>query len=289
MHLAALTGALLFTGLLPAAAPELPAAQPSTAARRIWSGPEGLPLPFTSDEEVVEFLRTATVIDSEPIPVGVTAPRKLLLEQGGVRAHAVFRDVEIIEERVRLTDGRFVMFLRDSYVNEVAAYRLSRVLGISNLPPAVERRVGGASGSLQIWIESAMTEGERQQRSLEPPDRTRWRRQLMDMKAFDNLINNIDRNQGNMLIDGSWNLWLVDHTRSFGREWRLPEPQQVLGCSRSLWQRLQQLDLAAVEEALGPYLSSLEVRAVLKRRKLLVDRLQKRIAKRGEAAVLFGD
>ena len=32
---------------------------------------------------------------------------------------------------------------------------------------------------------------------------------------FDNLICNVDPNLGNWLVDPSWNLILIDHTRSF--------------------------------------------------------------------------
>ena len=35
------------------------------------------------------------------------------------------------------------------------------------------------------------------------------------MRVFDELIANTDRNQGNMLIDKQWKLWLIDHTRGF--------------------------------------------------------------------------
>jgi hypothetical protein len=33
------------------------------------------------------------------------------------------------------------------------------------------------------------------------------------MRAFDQLIYNTDRNLGNLLIDGDWRIWMIDHTR----------------------------------------------------------------------------
>ena len=35
------------------------------------------------------------------------------------------------------------------------------------------------------------------------------------MKLFDQLIANIDRNQGNLLYDADWHLFLIDHSRAF--------------------------------------------------------------------------
>ena len=58
---------------------------PSTPApMRVWVGPEGQPLPFGTDEEILEFLRTAEVVDIENIEIGVTRPRRITLEKGGI-------------------------------------------------------------------------------------------------------------------------------------------------------------------------------------------------------------
>jgi len=35
------------------------------------------------------------------------------------------------------------------------------------------------------------------------------------VRLFDQLIYNTDRNLGNLLIDKSWRLWMIDHTRAF--------------------------------------------------------------------------
>jgi len=122
----------------------------------IWLDPEGNPLPFTTDAEVVDFLATARVVDRRRVGTGVTDPEKLLLERGGIRAHAIFHDVDVEKTRLRLR-GQVVMFFRDSYANNVAAYELSRLLGITNVPPAVVRKVDSTKGSLQMWLEEATT------------------------------------------------------------------------------------------------------------------------------------
>jgi hypothetical protein len=180
------------------------------------------------------------------------------------------------------------MYLRDSFMSQAAAYEMSRILGMKNVPPTVLRRSKGERGSAQLWIENAMTEQMRVEQELEPPDRNLWNQYYADMHVFDNLINNIDRNQGNMLVDSSWNLWLIDHTRSFGRDKDLPYPESVARCSRGLWKGVGSgWDDAEVEERMAPYMKPKEIEALLSRRRKLVELIEQRIAEQGEKMVLF--
>jgi hypothetical protein len=254
-----------------------------------WRGPEGELLPFSDPVEVEGFLRTADIASVEDIPLGITKPKKLVLERDGVRSHAAYRYFH--EEMVSFTDsgGRVIRSFRDSYINEVAAYETARLLGLDNLPPAVLRSVDGVAGSVQLWVEDAMMERERRENQILPPKelRVRFNRQLQDMRVFDNLIGNFDRNQGNMLIDKDWNLWLIDHTRSFRGVKALPEPERVRRCSRRLWRALNELDTAELERRLSPHLDKKSIQAVLVRRERLIRLLNERIAERGEERVLF--
>ena len=72
----------------------------TTGTEAAWLGPDGEPVPFESDAQILDFLRDATVVSIETIPVGVTEPRKALLELDGGLAHAIVRDVERTEERM---------------------------------------------------------------------------------------------------------------------------------------------------------------------------------------------
>lgn len=270
------------------AAAQAPAPQPAPAdTRRIWLARDGTSLPFDSDEEALEFLSTAKVVDQEAIPVGITRPRRVVLEKDGVTARAIFRYVHQDEKNVRLAGGTFVPHLLDSYKCEVAAYELARILDLTNLPPAVERRLGTQRGSMQLWIEKASNEKERMQKGVKPPDAGSWSRQLYDMFVFDQLIGNIDRNQGNFLADANWRLWMVDHTRTFSRDARLPNPERVTHCSRPLWTALRALEPATVKARLSPYIGRFEQEAMFKRRAKVVELLEKRIAERGEKRVIF--
>jgi hypothetical protein len=265
-----------------APAPAAPAAAaPTETHRHVWLDAEGGPLPFQSDAEILEFLRTARVVGRKRIPVGVNRPEELLLEENGVRAHAAFRvvDVELKQKRV---GQRFYFRFVDSYRNECAAYQLSRRLGLDFVPPAVLREIDGKQGSVQIWLENAKdSEGFR------PPDVRAWVAQVWDKDLFDNLILNVDRNLGNVLRDDEYRLWLIDHTRAFQPERQLLNPEVLARVKRRVWERLVAMSEDDLKDLVGPYLDGGQVGALVKRRELLIEYIEKLAAERGDTAVFY--
>lgn len=251
-----------------------------------WLGPEGQPLPFESDEQVVEFLRTARVVSQKELSGGINRPLKLRLEKDGVEANAIFRLVDVRLRRARL-DGKLVADFHDSYIYECAAYHVSRMLGIDNVPPCVKRDIQRANGTVQLWVESATTEEGRRADGMEPPKLIHWLRQKQTMRLFDALIYNFDRNQGNMLIDSNWKLWFIDHTRSFRKSSVIENPQKIIWCEQEIWERLQSLDKKQLTKSLRGYLTSTHINYMIKRRDKLVDNLKARIDRMGEGAVLY--
>ena len=257
-----------------------------SGAEPVWLGADGEPLPFQTDEEILDFLRTADVVSIEDIPIGVTNPRKVTLEKDGIRVNAAFRDVDVTHEWVRLSDGTFRMNLRDYSMFECAAYEVARLLGLVGVPPTVERRIRGRLGSLQLWVENAMMEQDRLERRLQGPG-LKWLRQTQTMYIFDDLIGNDDRHSGNILIDPDWKLWMIDHTRAF-QVWLEPKNlDDIILCERGLWQKLQSLDADQLRSRIGDFVTGSEIGGVLKRRDLLVAHIQKLIDDRGVGAVIL--
>lgn len=254
---------------------------------RVWLGPEGDPLPFKSDAELMEFLRKASIRSMRDIGQGITRPRKVRLEKDGVQMNAIFRDVHEEKDAATMAGGRRELFFRDDYIFENAAYELALLLGLDNVPPVVTRRINGQDGSLQVWLEQSMTEGNRQKDKIRPPDVIRWNHQIQVMRIFDNLIFNTDRNMGNILIDKNWKLWMIDHTRAFRRFNELREPALILQCERGLLERLKALDKPMLQAALKKYLRQFEIEAILARRDMLVAHIHGLIAEKGEDQVLF--
>jgi hypothetical protein len=248
----------------------------------MWMGPTGAPLPFGSFEDAEEFLMASEVIRSKMRREGVNKYKKVVLDFDGVWANSIFR----WESEVKHPDSNRSRQFRDSYESELAAYKVNKILGLNNIPPTVYRDIGGRYGSLQLWIENSIKEVDRREKDTTPPDLTSWNRQSHDMRVFDNLINNVERNQNNILIDENWNLWLIDHTRSFAMNNSLPTPQKISRCSRSLYNALKQID----EDSIKMTLSSLqreEVDAFFARRDKLIQLLEDRIKEFGESKVLY--
>jgi len=253
---------------------------------RVWLGPDGEPLPFQTHDEILEFLRTAEVVDIAEIPEGITRPRRVLLEKDGIRMHAVFRDVDLEIKGERVAD-RFWTVFRDEDQSEVAAYRLARMLGMDNVPPAVPRQIGRSEGSLQIWLEGVMTEESRRDERLQSPYPREWFLQNRMMSVFDNLIWNSDRNLGNMLIDADWKFWLIDHTRAFQDTGDLRSPEEITHVERTFWERLQALDEEQIRAQLGELIDGSALRSLLTRRERLIRLIEELIAERGEDVVIF--
>lgn len=269
-----------------ATAPGVVRTEAPAAARR-WTDPDGKPLPFGSEEELIAFLGTADVKSEKRLSTGINFPTKLLLEKDGIRAAAVFRDVDVQKSTPTFGAGRNELYFRDSYIYEPAAYQLSLLLGLDNVPPATLRKLHAQSGSVQIWVDGAMTQGAMAKDGIEAPDQARWNMQLQMINVFDALVCNTDRNSGNLLVTPDWKLWMIDHTRAFRRNPSLQNPQAIKQCERGMYERLKALDEEVVRERLKPYLSSFELDALLKRRKLILERIDMLIAERGEDKVLY--
>jgi hypothetical protein len=281
-------------GLLAIGTPSLaapPTHTPPTAPARVrthvWLDSAGKPLPFQTPRAILGYLRTAEVVGERPIGQGTTGAERILLDREGVRVRAAFRTVD------RTYHGPFenlplsVRRVRDAALFECAAYELSEVLGLGRVPPTVWRRIGKTSGSVQIWLEGALTQDRFLERSPERSDVARWNLQKQRMYVFDALIANLDRNQGNILVDREGTLWFIDHTRAFARTDDLLQPEKVTRCSRDLWLALRDLDEASLRSRLAPFLKKVELDALFKRRRALVARLEKLIAEEGESSVLF--
>ena len=250
----------------------------------------GHPLPFQSDEEIEEFLRTAAVESKKRIPVGVSDPWKLLMAGSGIRLHAAFKHIDDEKRNIRdTTAGKSKMYLmwRDWYGYDIAAYHVDRLLGNDRVPPIIGRTIKRTEGSVQIWLEGAITENERREKAFAPPDIARFNQQKEILHVFDNLVGNRDSNLGNALIDPNWRLWFIDCSRCFGTSEELLYPEAITHCERRLWNVLRNLDETEVTQRLAPYLSTGEISALMMRRDKLVEHIQALIDEWGEGSILF--
>jgi len=225
-----------------------------------------------ADLYMEDFLRTAEVVGIEDIDAGVTRPRRLTLSRDGITHRAIFKtvDVDSIEMAYGMYhDARVACGHKDRFVFELAAYRMDRLLGIGLVPVTVLRTIGNEIGSVQYWIERAMTMQEAVEHGLSPRHPEQLPAQVMAMYVLDAIIDNRDRNTGNMLVRPQTDeLFLIDHSRSFGAGKQLPglgDHRQDVTVPSPVARRLDQLDHASVFGALDGLLSRQQIRAVCSR------------------------
>ena len=157
-----------------------------------WIGRDDAPLPFASDAEVEDFLRTAKIVASKELEGTRNRPLKLTLSKDGVEARAIFRTVDKKRSSARVGSVT-IRDYHDSYIYECAAYKLSRLLDIDNVPPCVVRTIDGQKGSVQLWVEQATTEFQNRYDMDGPTAHERWPSVFDTMHIFDALIDNFDR------------------------------------------------------------------------------------------------
>lgn len=233
------------------------------------------------------FLRTANIVSRKEVSRGVTASTKAELSDGTLNHAAHIQVVDVSQSQFQGTRGIELNF-RDSYKYNVAAYELAKLVGLNMVPPSVERRVAGHGAAVTWWVDRvAMMELDRQKRKQQAPDQGDWNRQMHIVRAFDELIRNTDRNQGNLLITTDWQIWMIDHTRAFRMHKDCANLKSLRQIDRKLLANLRDLTRQSLVNRLGGYLSPSEIAGVLARKDAIVRFFDEQIAARGEGAVLY--
>lgn len=249
-------------------------------------GEHGLPL---EGQEAEHFLKNADVVKTEPIRDGVTRSDRVTLTDGTRTLKAIWKTIDKVYPATSTLKGRgFEAMFKDSYKYEIAAYELDKLLGLELVPPTVERTIKNKTGSLQLWVEGAFTERERQKRKLRPKDPWRYGSQMYKVYLWNQLTNNIDAaNVTNVLFDPDFRVYAVDHSRCFRVQHDLLDESTLTRFSRSVLARLRELNRDLLEEKLGQWLTSREIEALLKRRERILTLVDELVAEMGEAAVVY--
>lgn len=226
-------------------------------------------------EQQEEFLKTAKVVRTRSAGKGVTGTLRATLSNGEITHDASIQTVDIQMNEFRSNRGTELNF-KDSWRFNVAAYRLNRLLQLGNVPVSVERHHNGKTGSFTWWVDDViMDEGQRLKTKTESPDPLAWNQQMWHVRLFDQLIQNVDRNLGNLVIDKNWGVWMIDHSRAFRLSRDLKSPKNLTRVERGAFDRLKALTLEAINASIGDYLTSFEKRSLLQRRDEIVALFEK--------------
>ena len=250
--------------------------------------------PAPSAGEQVVFLKNARIVQSRPIGKGVTGALRLTLSDGRLTHDAAFQSVDQRSSAQDIREGNRragELLFADSYHYNIAAWELSRLLGLdAMMPVTIERRYKGNPGALSWWVDDVlMDEAERERTDAVPPagQSLTLVEQRHRMQVFAELVHDTDRNKGNVIYTSDWRLVMLDFTRAFRTQPALRAPAALARCDRNLLARLRSLTKAEVSKATGSHLTPFEIDALMKRRDLLVDHFDRLVKQRGEAAVLF--
>lgn len=240
-----------------------------------------------SDAAKEHFLLEGRIVRTKGAPGGVTLSLRVTLSLDGLEHDAHVQTIDVAKPVLQLRSGPEIDF-RDSYRNNIAAYRLDRLLGLAMVPATVLRHYDTKPAAFTWWVDDVLMDVQEQSAKKVPPsDVDQWNCQIDAMRAFDQLIYNTDRNGGNLLIDKSGWVWMIDHTRAF-KILKDLRSEKELGprCERRFLAALKRLDAPTLQSSMEGLLNSGQIEGLLARRDEIVAHYEKRIANRGEEDVL---
>lgn len=131
----------------------------------------------------------------------------------------------------------------------------------------VPRTIEGQPGALQLRYPGAISERERTERRLPLSGWCPIEPQLELMRAFDVLTWNRARTGATALFGTELtDLLLIDHAQAFDTTTTVPAAARNLSLPSALREALRALDEPGLQAALGEWLSSRQIRALLSRR-----------------------
>lgn len=219
-------------------------------------------------------MRTAPVVNVENIGTGVTKPKRVIQEMGGITNDAAFKYEDTnpgIQSKPSYIKRRYNE--SDRYVYDVAAYKVDRMLDLQMVPTAVIAEVEGDEGALSDWVNNAINERDRLEEEVPFGGYCKQYEQYRLRFIFDILIHNDDRNLTNILwTKKDFMLRFIDHSLAFRTAERRPKQYRkvTLQVSDLLRSRLQSLNEADLNRELSAYLHPKQIEAILARRDLIL-------------------
>ncbi len=243
----------------------------------IWGG-----LYYTQEEqdlkELEEYLRTAKVTSIEiKESEGRTAPWEVSLDDGKIQRRGRFKHIRRSRPHI----------LPDSYHYEIAAYELTKLLGIQIIPPVIEREINDMMGSLQMYVEGCFRLSNKNKADLIPPEDAKFGYSLEELAVLENLSYCVRNDKDILVHEKTWHVCRVDFSEAFEPKMNLIPSSEITRCSRKFFKGLTNLNNDNVRSKLKDHLNDDEIKALLKRKCLVLEKLNDLIEEKGEDEVLF--
>jgi hypothetical protein len=213
------------------------------------------------------FLMKGKITHIAEAKKGVTGTLRVTLSDGTLTHDASMQAIDEYKQ-LYLNEVGF----KDTYKFDIAGWKLARLLGLDDrVPPSVKRTYVGKTASFTWWVDNIqMDEEDRRAKNLRAPNDDVWQKEYNIMQVFDQLIYNMDLNQTNILIDQSWHIWMIDHSRAFRVHKTLKDPSVLKGIDRETLAKMKMLDEATLTKEFGRDVTKDEIRGLLARRDLIV-------------------
>jgi hypothetical protein len=212
-------------------------------------------------QEIEEYLRTANIVSATPDEnAGRTEPWRIELDKDNLKLRGQFKHVSRCRPHP----------LPDCYKYEIAAYELSKLLGIGFVPPTVERQIEGITGSLQLLVEGCELLSNIIEKDLKLSDLDKFNNCMLDCRVFGYLVSFTSRDDDILVDLGDCTVCLVDFSEAFVPVHRLDPGVEVIQCSEELYNNLVRLSDHDVRSRLQPYLNEEELEALLVRKKMII-------------------
>ena len=216
-------------------------------------------------KELENYLKTAKIDPDRDKRGRRTEAYKVSLDDGKIKRGGFLK----LTDRTRPNHP-----LPDSYKYGIAAYELDKLLDLNLVPPVVEREIEGGKGSLMIYLEGPLRESDRRRRKIEPPDPKIFENTLEELNVF-------------VLDKVAWKVWRVAFSEAFAPSPELIPGCEITRCSKKLYQNLLKLDDKVLKAKLKHYLNEEEISMLLKRKKIIIEKIKQLIDEKGEESVLF--
>jgi hypothetical protein len=247
--------------------------------------------PNFTDEQKIDFLHNAKVINSQPEKKGKSNASHLTLSDGKLTYDASFEPIDEKKPQGPGPNGGIELNFRDYWGYDIAGYRIAKLLGMDDMVPVyAERKWNGKLGAISWRISDIQfDEADRHTRKIEVPASVQdgWNKQMYRLRVLTQLFYDMDDNLTNVLITKDWKIWRIDFTRAFRLQHDLKNSKDLVQCDRAVLAKLRQLSYDQVFDATKPYLTKDEAKALIARRDKMVAYFDKLVAQKGESEVLY--